>query len=317
MQLSHFPKQKLTASIFLILASTASGQNYPAKPIRIVGAEAGGSGDFAARLIAPELAASLGQQVIVDNRSLAGELVSKAPPDGYTLLLAGGTVILGPLLRKVPYDLERDFLPITLAVSLPNILVVHPSLPVKSVKELIALAKNSPGDLNYSTTAPGASSHLGAELFKAMAGVDIVQIRYRGNGQALAALLGGQVHLTFAVAAAVTSHVKSGRLRALAITSAQPTNLFPGLSTVAASGLPGYEVTSIIGIWAPAKTPEAIVNRLNQELVRVLKRPDVREKFLNAGVETIGNTPEEFAAKLKTDMAKYGKLIRDAGIRAE
>ena len=150
-----------------------------------------------------------------------------------------------------------------------------------------------------------------------MAGVDIVQIRYRGNGQALAALLGGQVHLTFAVAAAVTSHVKSGRLRALAITSAQPTNLFPGLSTVAASGLPGYEVTSIIGIWAPAKTPEAIVSRLNQELVRVLKRPDVREKFLNAGVETIGNTPEEFAAKLKTDMAKYGKLIRDAGIRAE
>ncbi len=295
-------------------------QSYPAKPVRLVTAEPGGGNDFAARLIAPGLSSSLGQQVIVDNRPsgvIPGQIVSKAPPDGHTLLVSTGVVWLLPFMQSVPFDPVRDFSPITLAVSTPNILVVHPSLPVKTVKELIALGKARPGELDYASGALGSSSHLAAELFKAMAGVNMVRIPYRGAGPALLALISGQVQLMFATAGSAAAHVGSGRLRALAVTSAQPSALLPGLPPIAASGVPGYEAITLFGIFAPAGTPPTIINRLNQEIVRVLNSPEVREKFFKAGVEVVGSSPERFAAAIKSDMTRMGKVIKDAGIRAQ
>ncbi len=301
-------------------AGVASSQNYPNRPIRIVTAEVGGGTDFASRVIAPGLSGSLGQQVIVENRPsgvIPGEVVAKASPDGHTLLLTGNVFWIAPLLKKTPYDVMSDFSPITMVGSAPTVLVVNPSLPVRSVEELIALAKAKPGELNYASPSAGSSPHLAAELFKSVAGVNIVRVPYRGNAPALSALIGGEVQLTFAVAGAVGPHVKSGRVKALAITSAQPSALFRGLPTVAASGLPGYELIAILGIFAPGKTPMGLINRLNQEIVGVLNRADVKERFLNVGVETVGSTPAEFAATIRSEMAKLGKVISDAGIRAD
>ncbi len=300
-------------------AGMVFGQNYPNKPIRIVASAAGGSGDFAARLIAQGLTGALGQQVVVDNRGgiIPGEIVSKAPPDGYTLLIDAASFWIGPLLQETPYDPVKDFAPVTLTDSAPNVLVVNPSLPVKSVKELIALAKARPGELNYGSSSTGSTPHLAAELFNNMAGVKIVRVPFKGSGPAVISLLGGQVQLMFATAGSVAPHVKSGRLRALAVASPQPSALAPGLPTIAASGVPGYEAVAFEGMFAPAKTPVAIIDRLNQEIVRVLNRAEVKERFFNAGVETVGSTPEEFAAAIKSNVAKWGKLIKDAGIRDE
>ena len=313
----------LCAGGVALLAASAQevmAQSYPGRPIHIVTSEPGGGNDFAARMIAQPLATSLGQQVIVDNRggasgAIAGETVAKAAPDGYTLLLYGSNIWLLPFLRSnVPYDPLRDLAPVTLAVKAPNILVVHPSLAAKSVAELVALAKSQPGTLNYGSGATGSSSQIATELFKVMAAIEIVQIPYKGNGLALNALIAGQVHLAFATPGSVTQHIKAGRLRALAVTSTQPSALLPGLPTVSASGVPGYEAVSIVGLFAPAKTPAALVGRLNEEVVRVLNRADVKERFFGAGVETVGSTPEEFGATVRSEMARLGKVIRDAGI---
>jgi len=302
-------------------SATISGQAYPNKPIRIVTAEIGGSQDVAARILSQGLSGPLGQQVIVDNRAsgvIPGEIVARARPDGYTLLVYAGTFWLQPLVRKnVPYDPVKDFSPITLVVVSPSVLVVHPSLAVHSVKELIALAKAKPGELNYAMGSVGSANHLAAELFKAMAGVNMMGIGYRGNGPAVTALISGQVQLMFATASSIVPHVKSGRLRALAVASAQPSALVPDLPTVAASGLPGYESTSTTGFFAPAKTPSAIIDRLNRESVRFLRTDEAKERFLRIGAETVGSSPEELAAKVKSEMARMGKVIRDAGIRAE
>ncbi len=309
-----------SVGLMVLGGGLASGQTYPNKPIRIVTIEPGGGGDLAARLIAQGLSGSLGQQVLVDNRGggvIAIEIVAKAPPDGYTLLLYGGTLWIGPLLQNVSWDPVRDFSPITLAVTFPNIVAVHPSLPVKSVRELIALAQARPGELNYSSGSIGASTHLAAELFKSMAGVNIVRVPYKGGGPATIALVTGEVHLMFATVGLVTPHVKSGRLRALAVTTAQPSALAPGLPTVAASGVPGYESRSILGIFARARTPEVIINRLNQEIVRVLNRAEVKQRLFGSGVETVGSSPEESAATMKAETAKWGKVIKEAGIRVE
>ena len=309
----------IPAGLIMLAADVASGQDYPNKPIRIVTTTAGGGNDFAARLIAQGLTVNLGQQVIVDNRSstvVPGDLVAKAPPDGYTLLVAGGTFSIGPLLQKAPYDPVKDFAALTLAARAPLVVVVHPSSTAKSIKELIALAKANPGGLNYGTPGIGSSAHLSAELFKAMAGVNIVHIPYKGAGPATNDLLGGQVQLAFGNATSVTPHVKSGRLRALAVTTAEPSMLYPALPTVAAS-LPGYESASLVGIFVPAKTPAALVNRLNREIVRILNQADVKEKFFNSGVEVVGSSPAEFAATIKSEIARMGKVIKDVGIRAE
>ena len=300
--------------------STGSGHAYPNKPVRIVVTGVGSGGDFAARVIAQGISGSLGQQVIVENRISGiapGEIVSKAPPDGYTLCLSAAPLWIGPFLQKTSYDPVKDFAPVTLAVTSPNILVVPASLPARSVKELIALIKAKPGELNYATSGTGGSGHLAAELFMSMVGANMVRVNYKSGALALTELIGGQVQLMFANAGAVAPHLKSGRLNALAVTSAQPSVLLPGLPTVAAAGLPGYELVSIQGIFAPSGTPAAVIKRLNQEIVPFLQRADTKEKFFNAGVESLGSTPEALAATVKSEMARLGKVIKEAGIRAE
>jgi tripartite-type tricarboxylate transporter receptor subunit TctC len=249
---------------------------------------------------------------------LAAEVVLRAPPDGYTLLVSGTSLWLSPFMRDtLSYDPLRDFSPITLAGNAPNVLVTHPSLPVRTLKELIALAKARPGELNYGSGSTGSPSHLAAELFKVMSGVNMVRIPYKGTGPAVNALLGGHVQLMFVSPTAVAPHIKAGRLRGLAVTAAQPSALAPGLPTVSAAGLSGYESTSSFGILAPAYTPAGIINRLNQEIVQVLTGAEARQRLFGAGVEPVGNSAEAFAALIKSDMAKWGKLIKAAGIRDE
>jgi tripartite-type tricarboxylate transporter receptor subunit TctC len=299
---------------------TTSGQDYPVKPIRMVTSETGGASDILSRLIAPGLSDNLGQPVIVDDRptNLAADIVAEALPDGYTLLLFGSALWTLPLIRKhMPYDAVTDFAPITLVAIAPTVLVVHPSVPVTSVKELIALAKAKPGELNYAGGAVGSPNHLAGELFKAMAGVNFVRIPFRGSGTAVIALVGGQVQLSFSPATAAMPHAKAGRLRALAVTSAQPSAVAPGLPTIAASGLPGYECVGMYGVFAPAKTPAALIDRLNQEIRRVLAKGDIKERFFNVGSDVVGNSPSEFAAIRKADIARVGKVVREAGIREQ
>lgn len=320
MQRSLYAAGLLAMAVALGGAEPAHAQAYPAKPVRIVVTGVGSGGDFAARLIAQGVSPALGQQIIVDNRgsgNLPAEIVAKSAPDGYTLCLSAAPLWITPFLRKTPYDPEKDFAPVTLVVTSPNILVVHPSLPVHSVKALIALIRARPGQLNYATSGIGGSGFLAAELFKSMARADMVRVNYKSGGLALTELMSGEVQLFFANAGAVAPHMKSGRLRALAVTSAQPSVLLPGLPTVAAGGLPGYELVSVQGIFAPARTPEAVVARLNQEIVPFLKRADVKEKFFAAGMEPLGSAPEALAATVKSEMNRLGKVIKAAGIALE
>lgn len=298
------------------------GQNFPSKPIRIVTAAVGGDGDYLSRSISPDLAAQVGEPVVVDNRpgsgAIAAEFVAKAPADGYTLLLYGSIIWLAPFLQKhVSWDPQKDFAPITLATTSPTILVVHPSLPVRSVKELIALAKNNPGQLNYGSGGTGSATQIATELFKSMAGVRIEHIPYKGNGVAINNLIAGEVQVMFATPAETVPQVKAGKLIALAVTSAEPSVLLPGLPTVASSGLPGYEAVSIFGVFSPAKTPREVVNRLNLEIVKILNKAEVKQRLFNLGVDAEGSSPEQFAAKLQSEMDKWGKVIKDAGIQPE
>ena len=306
------------AALICLCSSVASGQNYPTKPIRIVTSETAASNDFVARVIAPAIAEPLGQSVVVDNRASAvtAGIVSKSAPDGYTLLVTTGVVWLLPFLQTTSYDPLRDFVPITLATSSPNIVVVHPAVAANSVKELIGLAKARPGQLNYGSGTTGSASHLAAELFKAMAGINIVHIPYKSAGPAVIALIGGQVQMMIATSSSVATHIKSGKLKALAVTSAQPSAMFPGMPTASASGLPGYEAASFVGVFVPGKTPTAIVTRLNQEIVRVLNRPEVKERLFGVGMDVVGGTSAQSIATIKTDMARMGKVIKDAGIHA-
>ena len=297
--------------------------SFPVKPIRIVTAAVGGASDFTARLLAQGLGASFGQQLIVDNRGgangiIAAQIVAKSPPDGYTLLLFTSPFWLLPLLQEnVPYDPVKDFVPISMTDSSPSVLVVHPSLPVKSVRELIALAKTRPGELNYSRASAGGPSHLSAELFKSIAGVNFVPVPYKGGGPALLALLGGEVELTFASAGAVAAPLKSNRVRALAVTTAEPSRLFPGVPTIAASGLPGFESVLANGLFASAGTTASVISTLHQEVVQFLRRAEIKERFFNTGMESVGNSPAELEAVVKSDIVKWGKLIKAARIRIE
>jgi tripartite-type tricarboxylate transporter receptor subunit TctC len=280
----------------------------------------GGSSDVVSRLLAQGLTAGLDQQVIVDSRPsgvIPGQIVMAAPPDGYTLLLSSGSLWIAPLMQKTPYDAVKDFATISLTNVAPNVLVVTPSLPVKSVADLISLAKAKPGALNYSTSAVGGSGHLAAELFNHMAGVSTVHIPYKAAGLALTDLMAGRVQLAFATAGSVTSHVKSGKLRGLAVTSLKPSLLFPELPTVAGSGLPGYESITIHGLFAPAGTPAAPLKRLHLETARYLETAPAKERFLAAGLEAVGSSPAEFTAKIKSEVARLQTVIRSAGIRIE
>lgn len=320
MKMTRFVLRLLTLSAALLPTGIVAAQTYPNKPIRVVTSEAGGGNDVQARLIAQGLTARLGQRIVVDNRPsgvIPGEIVSKAAPDGYTLLLYNNALWTGTLMQKVPYDAVKDFSPVVWVSRTPNVLVVNPSLPVKSVVELIALAKAKPGELNYASSGTGASNHLAGELFKAMAGVDIVRIAYKGAAQGLTDLLGGRVQLMFPTSVAVTPYMKSGQVRALAVTSAEPSRLAPGLPTMAAAGLPGYESIAIYGVFAPARTPRPIIDRLNEEIVRVLTAADLQEKFFNIGMEPVGGTPQQLAATIGSEMSKIGAVIKKAGIRGE
>lgn len=256
--------------------------------------------------------------MIVDNRgNIGGEILARLPPDGYNLLIDGASLWIGPLVQKTLYDPLLDFAPVTIAVRAPNVIIVHPSLPVKSVKELIALAKARPGELNYGSGGIGGASHLPAELFKSQAGINIVNVNYKGTGPAISALMAGEVHVMFANAAIASPHIRSGKVRAVAVASLHATPVFPDLPSLATSGLPGFEAGVVQGVVAPAKTPVALISRLNQEIVRVLNRADVKQRHFTAGVETIGSSPEELAATMKSDIARWGKVIKDAGIRLE
>ncbi len=298
-----------------IRADGVRGQAYPSRPIRIVTTGSGGATDVAVRLMGAALSNVFGQPVIIDNRTglLAAEIVSKAPPDGYTLYVGGDALWLAPLLQKVPYD-PRDFAPISLMNRTPSVLLVHPTLPVASVSELIALAKAKPGALNYSSSLTGGSNHLSAELFKAMAGVNIVRVPYKSGGLALNALIGGEVQLTFATLGTAGPQLNSGRIKALAVTSTQPSPLFPGLPTVAATGLPGYEYATSQALFAPAATPHVIVNVLNKEAVQVLHRPEIKEKLFTVGLDVATTTPAQLAALMKAESLRMAKVIKDAGI---
>lgn len=310
-----------TCSVGTLIAGAAGvfAQNYPNKPVRIVTAPAGSANDIASRLIAQGLTESLGQRVIVDNRPgfIGIEVAAKASPDGYTLLLFGGGVWLSQFFNaQVAWDPERDFSPLTLVITSPNIIAVHPSLPVKSVEELIALAKARPGQLNYASGPQGVGPHLAAELFKYMTGVDIVRVSYKGTGPSVSALVAGEVQVMFVTAGSVMGFVKSGKLRALAVASSRPSELAPGIPSLA-TAVPGYESGVLIGMFAPAKTDAAIIELLHREIVRVLRRPDIKQRFFDIGAEVVASSPEEYAAAIRIDTAKWKKVIAAAGIRPE
>jgi tripartite-type tricarboxylate transporter receptor subunit TctC len=313
---------RFIASLSVLLAAVpAHPQNFPVKPIRMLTGEIGGASDIIARLIAQGLSGRLGQQVVVDNRVgglIVSDIAAKAPADGYTLLLYADAMWLLPLMRaRVPYDPVRDFSPVTYVGTNPLVLVVNPTLPAKNVGELIALAKAKPGGLNYATGPAGTILHIAGELFKSMAGVDIVHVGYRGTAPAINDVIAARVQMIFGGTSWSLPHVRSGRLRALGVTSAQPSALAPDIPTIAASGLPGYEAVANFGIFAPAKTPPSIIKLLNAEIVQVLDRPETKEKFLNIGIEAGGSTPEQLAGRVQSEMSRLGKVIKSAGIRVD
>jgi tripartite-type tricarboxylate transporter receptor subunit TctC len=314
------PRACSAALVGVSLCAVAAEQTYPHKPIRVVTSSIGGGNDLATRIIAQALAPALGQPVVVDNRQndIPGELVKQAAPDGYTLLVAGSSHWLLPYLRtQVPFDPIRDYAPITLAVRSPNVIVVHPALPVSSTADLIALAKAKPGVLNYASGSTGSSNHLAAELFKSMAQVDIVRIAYKGSAPALVATVSNEVQLMFGNTGAVMPHVRARRLKAIAVTTAERTALAPDLPTVSSTGLPGYEATTMYGVFGPAHTPAGVIERLNREIASVLRRTDIKERFLTAGVETVGSTPQQLTTAMRSEMSTLGRLIVDTGIRDE
>jgi tripartite-type tricarboxylate transporter receptor subunit TctC len=308
----------------LVCGAARSADAFPTKPIRvIVPQSAGGSTDLAARVVTQRLADALGQPIVVDNRPGAGslngtELVAKAPADGYTLLAVAASFTINPALHeKLPFDALRDFAPITRFAALPHILVVHPTLPAKSVKELIALAKSKPGELNYASSGVATSTHLATELFKYMTGTDMVQVPYKGGAPGIVGLLSGQVQLYFATISTALPHVKSAKIRALAVTTAKRSVVAPEYPTVAEVGVPGYEHASWVGLLAPARTPAAVVARLNSESVKTLNQAEVKTLFLRDGLETVGDTPQEFAALIKAEVAKWIKVVKAAHIKAQ
>ena len=314
----------LVALITALAASISQGADYPVKPLRlVVPYSAGGSTDTVARLVGQRLAERLGQQVVVDNRSGAGtligtEIAARAAPDGYTLLMATPPLAVNPTLyKKVPYVLERDFAAVTNIAASSNLLVVHPSLPAKSVGELIALLRAKPGHYTYGSSGIGGASHLATALFTSMAGVQAVHVPYKGGAPAVADLIGGRLDFMMANLTTAQPHIRAGRLRALGVGRKERTPLFPGLPTLAEAGVPGYEANNWNGMVAPRGTPRAVVERLHKEVVAVLGEPAVAERLTRAGLDPIGDTPAEFANYLKAEAGKWANVVKSAGIKAE
>jgi tripartite-type tricarboxylate transporter receptor subunit TctC len=309
----------LLASVFAASAPVAA-QDYPKKQIElVVPFVAGGTTDNVARLIAQRFSESWGQTVIVNNRPGGGStighaVVAKAPPDGHTLLVTTISFAITAVMQKLPFDPIKDFAPISEFASLPLILVVHPSLPATSLKEFIALAKSKPGGWDYASSGVGTSPHLAAEMFKSMAGVDMVHVPYKGNAEAMNAFLGGHIKIYFALVPAVLQHVKAGSLRAIAVTTEQRLSYLPDVPTIAESGFPGYEISSWQGVFAPGGTPRDVVGKINGEVVRLLSVPEVRARISLEGADPVGSSPEAFAERVKSEIAKWSKVARSAGI---
>ncbi len=315
----------VTTAALIVVSAAAGAQEYPVKSIRFIAPNLpAGPTDILARLIGQKLSESLGQPVVIENRAGAGgnigtEIASKMPPDGYTLV-TGNNATFGAnvsLYKKLSFDPIKDFAPIVLMATQPNILVVHPSLPVKNVKELIAFAKSRPGQLNYANSGTGANAHLAAELFKSMTGTSIEAIAYKSAAPALVDLMAGQTHMMFATSLSVMQHIQSGKLRALGVTTARRVSAVKDLPTIAEAGVPGFEATTWHGVLTTAGTPQAIVNKLNAEINRALQMPDVREKLAGLGAEIVGGTPKEFADHIAREIPKWAKVVKIANVQIE
>ncbi len=315
----------LFSLLTLALAGAANAQAYPAKPVRLLVPFApGGTTDVLARLVAQKLADALGQQFVIENKPGAGgnigtELAVKSAPDGYTLVMSfDGTMAINPnTYAKMPFDAQKDLVAVANVAQVPLLIVVHPGVAAKNIAEFVALAKASPGRINYSSAGHGSTGHLTGELFRSRAGIEIVHVNYKGGGQAVQDLLGGQIQMLVTALPTVEGHLKGGKLKALAFTSSKRVPGAPDVPTMAESGYPGLEVLSWYGILAPAGTPQDIVRKLNAEINRVLQLADVRERLTALGTEPTGGTPEQFAQLIRTDTARWAKVVSDAGIRIE
>jgi tripartite-type tricarboxylate transporter receptor subunit TctC len=316
---------KAIALLMLAGAGPALAQQYPAKPIRmIIGFPPGGGTDIIGRIVAQRMAEGLKQQILPDNRGgasgqIAADLAAKAPPDGYTVMMAhiAAMSILPSLYPKLPYDPVRDFAPISLVAISPQIVVVHPSLPVKNIKELIALAKARPAQINYASPGIGTVQHLAGELFNLQAKVNMAHVAYKGAGPSVIDLIAGHVQISFDVIPVVIGHVKAGKLRAIAVTSEKRTAQMPNVPTVNESGLRGFDLSTWWGLVAPAAVSKDVVARLHGETVRTLGLPDVKERIAAAGADVVGNSPEEFAAFIRNERAKYARIVKEAKIKIE
>jgi len=318
---------RFTALLFaaMTVAFPAAGQPYPVRPVRmLIGFPPGGGTDIVGRIVAQKVSENLGQQIIAENRGgatgmVAAELAAKAAPDGYTIMMAhiSAMSILPSLYPKMAYDTARDFAPITLAAIGPNLLVVHPSLPVRSVKDLIALARARPGQLHYASPGSGSVQHLSGELFKLQAKVDMLHVPYKGSGQSIVDLIAGHVQLNFDAVPVVLGHARQGRLRALAVTSAKRSALLPDIPTVSESGVAGFDMSTWWGLVAPSAVSKDIVSKLHAETVKALKLPEVRERLGSVGAEPGGNTPDEFGAFIRSETAKYARIVKDANIKID
>jgi len=304
---------------------TASAQpQYPNRPIRfVVPLATGGALDIASRLFGQKLADAFGQQVVIDNRPGAGgiigaDIAAKAPPDGYTLMMGSVShTVLPSMHKKLPYDIVKDFAPVSQLVTFPFLLLVHPSLPAKSVTELIAFAKAKPGQINYASGGNGSTAHMAAELFKSLTGINVVHVPYKGTAPALIGFLAGETGLAFYSASATMAHVKAGRLRALATTGAKRSPSLPDLPTVVEAGVPGFETGSWAGVLAPIGTPKAIIAKLHGELTRILQLPEAKERLAAIDFEPVGNTPEEFGALIRKEVARWAKVVKESGAKLD
>jgi tripartite-type tricarboxylate transporter receptor subunit TctC len=318
-----------TTTITLVALATltalpVAAQNYPNRAIRlVVPSSPGGGTDITGRIVAAKLSEQLGQQVVVDNRAGAGtiigiEIAAKSAPDGYTLLMGLSTLAINPsMYTKLPYDAIKDLAPISLAVVSPNILTVHPSVPAKTVKEFIALAKARPGTITFGSAGLGTSPHLSGELLKVLAKIDIVHVPFKGSGPSVISQLAGEIAANFPSVPTAMPYIKAGKLRGLGVTTAKRTQALPDVPSIAEAGVPGYEATQWFGVLAPAGTPRPIIDRLNQEMVKLLKSPDVRDRLIADGTDPAPTTPEEFAAYIKSETEKWTKVIKAAGIKPQ